>query len=108
MDLFDYVNENVKKWATFEKRVELVTTTAHYINEMNKLNSSCNKIHHERKPRQIDSAIMTMSDLGFKNIQTDILNEKIIELKNSNIKNLSPQSKGEYYILPQKKIIYHT
>lgn len=64
---------------------------------MNELNSTCNrKRQHERERRQIDSALITTTDFGFKKLRESILNEKINELKNSNIKNLNAESKGEH------------
>lgn len=89
------------RWANFDKRIELIVKASYYINEVNKLNSSCNSKHHERKRRQIDSAMITATDFALKQLQGSILNERIVELKNLNVENLSPKSRGECYLIQQ-------
>lgn len=81
----------------FDKKLELISKTAHYINRMKELNSTCNgKQSNVRERRQIDSVLMTTTDFAFKKLQENILNEKINELEHLNVKKLSPASESEY------------
>lgn len=86
----------MSRWSSFDKRVELVTKAAHYLNRMNELNSTCNKKHNERKRRQIDSAMITLTDFGFKKLRENILSKRINELKDLNTEKVNPKSNGEY------------
>lgn len=67
---------------------------------MNELNSTCKQ--NERKRRQIDSALITLSDFGFKKLRESILNKKINEFKDLNTENSSSKSKSEYCFLLKK------
>lgn len=84
----------MSKWMNFNKRVELISKTSHYINRMKELKVKCSKKQNGRERRQIDNALLTAADFGFKQFRERILNAKITELKGLNIENLDSKSKG--------------
>lgn len=95
--LINNINDAMIRWGSFEKRAELVRRTAHYVNEMNKLNSTCSKQDARKlKRRQIDSAFMTMADFGLKQIRKNILNKKLDELINLTTENPNSKSNSKY------------
>lgn len=94
-DMINHINDGMSRWSSFDKRLELVTKSAHYINRMNELNATCNKKHQGRDRRQIDSAMMSAVDFGLKKIEDDILTEKLNEFKNLDVGTLNSKSKSE-------------
>lgn len=95
----------MSRWSGFDKRVEMVKITANYINQLNELNSTCNRQQISRPRRQIDNAVITAVDFGFKKIRENILNEQINELYNT--ENMSSKSKSKYCIFYFKFKLSH-
>lgn len=80
----------------FQKRLELVNNTAHFINRAKELNSKCNGEPMIRTSRQIDSALVTAADFGFKQFQKHIISIKLDELMSQHADNLNSESQGKY------------
>lgn len=77
-DFFENMTKDFMQLAKLKKEVELVTTTAHYVNEMRAF--TCNP-PKSRKTRGLDSLGITLFDVGLKKYERVFIEARLMEIE---------------------------
>lgn len=96
-ELINTLNSVLSRRLNFNKKIDLITKTSFYLNQLKALNSTCAR-KHVRERRQLDNAFLTAADFTFKKMRERVLDEKIDELSHLNVENLSTNLTGECHL----------